>query len=184
MPYLLVSMTVTFAGNGDLETTSFAAVQRYSPADRLRSEDIAVPENVSAGPESRVLLETMLARSPSFRRQCLRIANERSLTVHLRHMPRLTGGTRAVTRMSRHPGGRTVAHVTVDPYSDDVEMIAHEFEHIIEQLDDVNLPEKAQRADSGVHATQHAGLAFETTRAARVGRRVVEEVRRGARQGS
>jgi hypothetical protein len=31
-------------------------------------------------------------------------------------------------------------------------MIAHEFEHIIEQLDDVDLARKARRAQSGVRA--------------------------------
>jgi hypothetical protein len=53
----------------------------------------------------------------------------------------------------------------------------------IEQLDDVDLGEKARRARSGVHAIDGAGLVFETKRALRVGLRVVEEFRQSAGQG-
>ena len=77
-----------------------------------------------------------------------------------------------------------VAYVTVDTFDNDVEMIAHEFEHIIEQLDDVNLPEKARRRDSGVHAIRREVTAFETSRAVRMGRMVVSEVRCAARRES
>jgi hypothetical protein len=38
-------------------------------------------------PEYRLKLEMMLANSASFRRQCVRIANEPFLMVHLRHLP-------------------------------------------------------------------------------------------------
>jgi hypothetical protein len=171
--------------NVDLERASFAAVQRYSPADWRRSKQPEVPGNISVRPEYRSKLETMLANSPSFRRQCVRIANERSLTVHLQHVPvRLAGGVRAITHISRSSEGRIVAHVTLHPFDDDVEMIAHEFEHIIEQLDEVDLAEKARRSHSGVHAIDLAGSMFETKRALQVGLRVVEEVRQRTREGS
>jgi hypothetical protein len=169
----------------DLERVSFVAVQRYSPADGPHRKQLEVPENMFVAPKYRVTLETMLARSPSFRRQCVRIANERSLTVHVHHMPvRLAGGVRAITYISRSSAGGIVAHVTLHPFDDDVEMIAHEFEHIIEQLDDVDLTRKARRAHSGVRAMNAARSVFETTRALQVGQRVVEEVRQNTREGS
>ncbi len=68
-----------------------------------------------------------------------------------------------------------MAHVTV-PHGD-VEMIAHELEHIIEQLDEVDLAQKARRSRSGVRATDGGRSVFETTRALHVGLRVVQEAR-------
>ena len=62
-------------------------------------------------------------------------------------------------------------------------MVAHELEHIIEQLDDVDLREKARRARSGVRLIQGNDLVFETLRARRIGRRVLEEVNRSDEQG-
>ena len=53
-----------------------------------------------------------------------------------------------------------MAHVTVA--HGDVEMIAHEFEHIIEQLDEVDLIQKARRSRSGVRATDGVRSLFET----------------------
>lgn len=176
--------------NVDVRRTSFAAVQRYSPADRFRSEQMEVPGNISVAPEYRLKLEMMLANSASFRQQCVRIANEPFLMVHLRYVPgRLGGRVRGISHISRSPAGRIVAHValphaTLHPFDDDIEMIAHEFEHIIEQLDEVDLAKKAQRGDSGVHTIDPARSVFETRRAFQVGRRVLEEVRKSTNEGS
>ena len=183
---LIFCTTLGFAAYGyaqDLDRASFSAVRQYSPANRPAVQTVTIPQNIAATPGYRALLETMLARSPSFRRQCERIANDRFLTVHLRWVPRrLENQVRAISRISRQSGGRMVADITVDPFDNDVEMIAHEFEHIIEQLDEVNLPEKARRRDSGVHAIRGAVTAFETRRAARMGQTVASEVRHGARR--
>lgn len=174
----------------DVGMTSFAAVQQYSPADRFRSEQMEVPGNISVVPEYRLKLEMMLANSASFRRQCVRIANEPFLMVHLRHVPgRLAGRVRGISYISRSPAGRIVAHVvlphaTLQPLDEDIEMIAHEFEHIIEQLDEVDLAKKARRADSGVHTIDPARSVFETRRAFQVGRRVLEEVRQSTDEGN
>lgn len=161
---------------GAAATRTFAALQRYSPDDSSHSQQLAVPENIFVGPKYRSFLETMLARSASFRRQCSRIANEDSLTIHVRMVTvPLAGGVRGITSISRSSAGRIVAHVTV-PHGD-VEMIAHEFEHIIEQLDEVDLAQKARRSRSGVRATDGGRSVFETTRALHVGLRVVREAR-------
>ena len=58
-----------------------------------------------------------------------------------------------------------------------VEIVAHEFEHIIEQLDNIDLAAKARRARSGVHTLDLGRSIFETRRALKVGRRVAGEVR-------
>ena len=163
----------------DAGTVSFAAAREYVP-DALRREALEVPDNIAAPPMILQMLETMIAHSASFQRQCVRIAAERTLTVHVRYVPgRLAGGVRAVTRISRLPGGRLVAHVVLHPFDNYVEMIAHEFEHIIEQIDAVDLAEKARRGHVGVHANE--GSVFETRRAWLTGRAVAGELRRMGR---
>ena len=173
-------MTIGLSGQAyaEAERVSFSAARPYSATERLRDDMLAVPGNISVNAEYRLLLETMLARSSTFRRQCLRIANEQSLAVHVRHLPvRLPGGVRAITEISRQSGGAIVARVTLHPFDNDIEMIAHEFEHIIEQLDDVNLAAKARRARSGVRVIDSAGEKFETRRALQMGLKVVQEFR-------
>ena len=174
-----------------LERSSVAAVQPYSQAVQpysqyeFGSKHPTVPRNISVGPGYRVTLETMLTNSRTFRRQCARLEGERFLTVHVRQVQdRLLGGVRAITHISRLPEGRIIAHVTLHAFDNDVEMIAHEFEHIIEQLDEVDLATKARRAQSGVHAIDLERSMFETERARQVGLRVVEEMRKNSRKGA
>ena len=184
---LVACVTIGFAGDAYAQTEriSFSAAQPYSATDRLFPDMYAIPDNIFAEPEYRALLETILARSSTFRRQCLRIGNEPALAVYVRRTPvRLTDGVRATTEISRQSESRIVARVMLHPFDNTIEMIAHEFEHIIEQLDDVNLAAKARRARSGVHAIYGAGTTFETTRALRVGLRVVQEFRHSRGRGS
>ena len=56
------------------------------------------------------------------------------------------------------------------------ELIAHEFEHIIEQLDGVDLAAHAAQRHTGVFAIGHRRDIFETMRAKRAGRKVVSEL--------
>lgn len=67
--------------------------------------------------------------------------------------------------------------MAIGSLDDQVELIAHEIEHVIEQLDGVDLRVRATLPASGVRSRDH-GDEFETTRAIRVGRMVAAEVRR------
>ena len=58
------------------------------------------------------------------------------------------------------------------------ELIAHEFEHIIEQLDGVDLGAHAAQPHTGVTAIGHRRDIFETMRAKRAGLKVVSELGR------
>ena len=76
------------------------------------------------------------------------------------------------------------ADVQLGPSADPVKLIAHEFEHILEQLDGVDLASMATRVATGVHMVPGSGH-FETERAIAAGRQVASEVRRGrARNGT
>ena len=73
-------------------------------------------------------------------------------------------------------GGQLIASVEINPYGDFTELLAHELEHVIEQLDGIDLAAKATVARSGVRNC--ADGTFETSRAVRVGALVALEARR------
>lgn len=136
----------------------------------------ALPANLSYAPMFRPLLESMLDRSPAFRRQSQRIALATHLTVRLDNMfPRTVAGSRARTQISRGEDGRLHAQVQIQPLEDIPELIAHELEHIIEQLDGVDLDVQATLPGTGVRACVDGS--FETIRATRVGTMVSRQLR-------
>ena len=135
-------------------------------------------------PSYRSSVAAMLRYSPTFRRQCSRIASTPNLRVEI--VPALLGGSAsgaALTRIVRSERG-IEATVQLGPSGDPVLLIAHEFEHILEQLDGVDLPVMATRVATGVRVVPGTGH-FETERAIAAGRQVADEVRRGrARDGT
>jgi hypothetical protein len=162
---------------------SFGAVHEYVAVGAESAEQVALPSNLIASPIYREVLESMIHGSATFRRQCLRIAGERRLTIRLEPMPASwTRGARAITRIVRQPSGVMSATIGIGRFENEVELIAHEMEHVIEQLDEVDLPSRAALPDTGVHALDAGGIAFETTRAVRVGLTVAREVRAIARR--
>ncbi len=165
----------------DRERTSATASREYPPGGWLLTESGAVPNNLVVTSFGS-LVEVMLRDSPTFRRQCQRLENTQMLTVRLgRPVQPLPPHTRARTRISRERSGMVVAEIEVPALGDDVELIAHEIEHVIEQLDNIDLAATAARPGTGVHVLSQGPVVFETTRAARIGRLVAEEVRRTGR---
>jgi hypothetical protein len=135
-----------------------------------------MPANVAFAPAFELVVAEMLRQSPSFRAQCSRIAQASHVRVVVRRSlmaPRQS----AVTHLTRQQGGRLEADVELGPFGEDALLIAHEFEHIIEQLDDVNLAALANRRGTGVRTDPGSGH-FETERAIDMGRRVAREVSR------
>jgi hypothetical protein len=163
-----------------LAQSSSNAVHEYAVAAVFDIVDI--PANLRVSPQYRPLLEVMLRRSPTFRRQCLRIAAEPAATVHLESWAwSVPPGARAITRMTRNASGSLDAIVIINPVDDMFELIAHELEHVIEQLEDIDLPSKATQPNTGVHAVIADGAFFETMRAVRTGLKVAGEVRAAGR---
>jgi len=137
-----------------------------------------VPPNLVVPTVYRPIVAEMFRYSPTFRRQCGRLARASDLRVDL--TPSLQPGLppgEALTRIVRR-GGVIDAGVQIGPIGDPALLIAHEFEHILEQLDGVDLPSMAARAATGVRLVRGSGH-FETERAIAAGRRVAEEVSRG-----
>jgi hypothetical protein len=137
--------------------------------------DVAAPPNLAVPSAYQPAVATMLERSPMFRRQCLRLAAAPHLAVVVRITHPNNAGPRARTQIRRE-GGQLSADVEINPYGDFSELLAHELEHIIEQLDGIDLAAKSNVARSGVRLC--ADGTFETSRAVRVGTLVALEARR------
>jgi hypothetical protein len=144
-----------------------------TPSTALGAAECA--PNVTIAPAHQPVVGEMLARSPTFRRQCARLAGATHVTVLIRSNPPAGSLTQALTHISMRPIGRIDALVHVGPSPLATELIAHELEHILEQLDGVDLAAKSRLRDSGVRRTGPLD-AFETTRAIVTGRRVAREV--------
>ena len=167
-----------WAPNGSASVVSPASVvHEYVSAAAAIPARGDIPPNMQVSLVYRQLVVKMLSHSPTFRRQMLRIAAATHLTVSLQSAyPSTHQGLRATTEFSRDSKGNLSSNIEIVPLKDNVELIAHELEHVIEQLDGVDLAAKLRRPNSGVYATGDSGNLFETTRAKRVGFQVAREV--------
>jgi hypothetical protein len=130
----------------------------------------ALPFNIDAGSLEPVAI-ALLHRSPTFQQQCLRIARTVVLRVRVRITPRLQGG-RGETTIQRYDTGALRAEIVLLFGQDYVELLAHEFEHVLEQVDQVSLPHEVTARRAWVTGTG----AFETIRAWEIGVRTRQEV--------
>jgi hypothetical protein len=165
-----------------LQRTSLTVARTYV-AERDTRDDVRLPSNLVVTPAYRQIVSSMLAHSPAFRRQCLRIGIASHLAVTLLGEDATTPSeSRAFTRISRDRDGGLRAVVQIREIADATELIAHEFEHIIEQLDGVDLKSLAAFETSGVRQCRCGeGDAFETARAVHAGLQVAREVAARAR---
>jgi hypothetical protein len=138
----------------------------------------ALPPNLKVAPIYRELVESMAAQSPTFQAQLLRIATAHGVTVRVEVVPHIIGA-RAMTRMVRNIDGLD-ARIQVTRF-DLAELIAHEIEHVIEQIDGVDLAGANRLPDDGIYSVGPSGMVFETVRAASVGASVAREVRASQR---
>lgn len=167
-----------------LDRSSVGAAREYVAATISLTEPFELPPNLEVTPMYRPALEMMARHSPTFRRQLQRIANQPRLSVALRGV-RVPSAVRAraTTYFVRGNDGWVTASIELSPLDDDVELIAHEFEHVIEMIDGVDLPASATLPNTGVRVVSPDGLVFETIRAKRIGLKVTQEVRAAGRRG-
>jgi hypothetical protein len=158
-----VTMSIAAGGVGDYVETSTVP------------DAVETPANLTVPSTYRTTVEQMLERSPMFRRQCLRLAAAPHLAVVVRMLHPFAAGPHARTQISQTADGRVVAAVEINPLGDFTELLAHELEHVIEQLDGIDLKAKAAVAESGVRNS--VGGTFETSRAVRIGSVVAFEAR-------
>ena len=154
------------------------ATHVYSDEESRQSPStiVPLPRNIVVPPALQGVVESMMRLSPTFRRQCARLASAAGLTVTVARAIPATEGSLATTRMMMSPEGHLYAVVHLGPTAANEELLAHEFEHIIEQLDGVDLAAMAKRNGTGVRTTGESGC-FETDRARAMGRQVASEIR-------
>lgn len=130
----------------------------------------SLPSNIDAGMlQSQVI--GLLQRSETFRQQCTRIAASRVLRVTLHVGTAVERGAPAQTVITRSDAGAIRAEVTLRFSEDYLLLLAHEFEHILEQVEGVDLRDEAA---SG-RAWRTSSGAWETRRAAQAGIRARQE---------
>jgi hypothetical protein len=138
--------------------------------------ELASATSIQFAPELRSEVDDLLRRSPTFRAQYQRIAEAGSVVVGVNVDVRLCETSyRARTTFRRYQSGVIVAAVAIGPGSHRGEWIAHEFEHILEQLDGRNLPQLANNHAKGVWYS--GSDVIETDRAIRAGHTVRDELR-------
>ena len=128
------------------------------------------PANLHSGAFA-TLVEQMWRESETFRQQCQRLGEERELTIKvLADASRARGPIRAWTELSRKNGSAMLARVIIHVPADAIELIAHELEHVIEQIDG------AGATGVRVTTTHASGAAYESQRAMEAGKLVAREV--------
>lgn len=150
------------------------------PGRAFSSEDGKAPAAMVLPPTIQVdaLLESviagMLEKSPTFRAQCRAIGEARILVaVQLVPVAR-NSRTHATSTLRRYKSGLMVAQVEVPAATALSPLIAHEFEHIVEFVEHVDLNTLA--ASQPAVAVRRSDGTFETERAAAAGRAVQAEM--------
>ena len=162
---------LTYVSLSGALTLGFSPYRTEQPAWSADSFSAVPPEPGIPG-VCRRLLDEMWRGSATFRRQWTRLASARvRVTVAF---DRPASGPPAQARISRVGG----LHVEISLQLVDrraVEYLAHEIEHVLEFLDEVDL---AAAAAQGIHGVTESGrsAAFETSRAIAIGRLVAGEV--------
>jgi hypothetical protein len=137
---------------------------------------IVRPLNITIDPLLQPLVEKLLRQSPTVRRQWEAIGASRLVRVSLIASPLLRESTaaRARTGVSRYESGGVRASVELPSAVDITELLAHELEHVLEQVEGLDLPALAKDGSSGV---QELGRGvYETERARNAGFAALREV--------
>lgn len=148
------------------------SVAQANQCETEQSEKAALPSNLIMTGDVRRLVEKVWRRSPTFRLQCARISQAQWLKIKLNFSAKtsLSPRYRALTLINKRSGLATIQIFTSSDY---VELIGHEFEHVLEQIEGVNL--ETLVAENSGQARRHADGAFETARALNAGLRVRAE---------
>lgn len=124
-------------------------------------------------------IKEMLRRSATFRQQCRRLAATPWAHVGVKLNPQLfeAQSYRALSFIQRPQPQLIVAQVTLHALSDPALWLAHELEHVLEQVDNVDVQELAEAKRGAWRVGVHM---FETKRAIVAGETVAGEVRSGS----
>ena len=134
-----------------------------------------LPPNIEYGPALDPTLRHLVQKSSTFAQQCARIAAAPHVRIAIVVVaaPRESLGPRARSYITRHAFGALRVLVEIPMTVEHVELIGHEFEHIIEQIEGLDLPGLARAGRDGV--VEIADGVYETARARAAGLAVANE---------
>lgn len=152
--------------------SSIAATTPEEPARR-----VPLPANVVIDAAIRDEVEELVALSPTLARQ-FAVVGAAPAKVEIRvSLARLPAFRRAEATISRYEAGFVAAQITLPPSADFAELLAHEIEHVVEQIEGVDLRAIARTGG----ATQDVSGIYETVRARDAGRAAAHEVEQALR---
>jgi hypothetical protein len=138
-------------------------------------ECLQMPATVRIDPMLQPVVTRLLARSATFRRQCAALADARHLRIDVQLVPRFTpSNTRARATARRYEFGFLAIVIEIAIGADYAELLPHEFEHALEQIEHLDLATLARTAPD--RASELAHGVFETARARDAGRAAASEV--------
>jgi hypothetical protein len=108
------------------DRSSQSVVRVYVAAESAAFDDLERATNLTIAPVYEPVVELMLARSPTFRRQYARIASAAHLSVVIRNQPVIGTNLPALTSIRRVGRGRVEAVVNIIACARTTELIAHE----------------------------------------------------------
>lgn len=132
-----------------------------------------LPRNLRVPANMRPMLMRMLQTSATFRRQVATLSAKPAVRMTVNY-----GGIRgdrnyhALSTVRKHQFGAMLVDTTVFVPTDLVEIIAHELEHVCEQMEGVDLPSLSRLKGEGVYDLNGH---FETARAIRAGQEATRE---------
>jgi hypothetical protein len=149
-------------------STGMASIDRAVMA-APRETGARIPDNIVVSENVRDDFAIFLEKSPTLQRQCERINAARHVRVVVRLARRtMDGPGQARTTFRRYRSGGIIADVDVPFGERFVELLAHELEHVLEQIDGVDL--RAMAAGGAPGVTELREGIYETERARAAGR--------------
>ncbi len=166
-----------------LAATLVIGLARAATASAQVEAPVVTPRAaIQISAELRRSVGAMLQASPTFRQQFARILGVPRLVVHARVSGALLGqSVRARSVIRRYDTGLLVVLMEIGPGPGEREWIAHEFEHVIEQID--RMPPQALGEHPGRVSWDGGDGMIETSRAVRAGQAVMRELRDQTRRG-
>ena len=140
---------------------------------------VELPASIRVSTVLQPSVSALLRKSATFRQQCARIAAARHARVRIVATagPREQLAPRARGTITRHSYGALRAVIEIPVSGDHAELIGHELEHVLEQIEDLDLPALARAGRRDI-VEVHAGM-FETARAKAAGLAIAYEARGG-----
>jgi hypothetical protein len=177
--FFIVILALLAAGGSQASSSSgeCSCARENNECEAGSSTDVngqtTLPPNIMAPTGLKTVLNSMLLRSATFRRQCRLLREAANVRIELECITPGAYSYRAKSIVTRSDGGSVTIKMRLVAPSDYIEMVGHEFEHAIEQTEGLDL--KALVAAPGHKAYRVEDGSFETQRAIRVGRLVLDE---------